>query len=125
MECAYDSQGRRFEKKVVLEHEMMHFSIYSRNWSLAARELNQLEKLYCSWQWGGIYDGEIKADLAVKYGGKVILYYMNPQLLENTDYDIRDYGNQNSDRNLIENREQFAAEVERLGSEIAILKEKL
>lgn len=50
---------------------------------------------------------------------------MNLQLLENTDYDIRDYGNQNSDRNLIENREQFAAEVERLGSEIAILKEKL
>ena len=58
------------KKKVVLEHEMMHFSIYSRNWSLAARELNQLEKLYCSWQWGGIYDGEIKADLAVKYGGE-------------------------------------------------------
>lgn len=104
---------------------MMHFSIYSRNWSLAGNELNQLEGIYCSWQWGDKDAGEFKANDVVAYGEAVVRYYMYLQQLENTNYDIRYYGNQNSDRNLISNRDELIIEVERLKQEMNVLKEKL
>ena len=63
--------------------------------------------------------------LRERFGEAVVRYYMYLQQLETTNYDSRYYGNQNSDRNLISNRDELIIEVERLKQEMNVLKEKL